>query len=240
MKRLVWMGAAVLIAAANARGSDRVAQIQPLPAPDNGAPVPPPPLYAPPPDFFAPQPPLLIRDFAWSYVDMPKAREVHLHDIVTVIVKEVSETNATSRYNRQRMGTFTAELREFIRINSKGNLDTAATNDPKIDSNLQSRLQSTGQVAELEGIKYRIAATVVDVLPNGLLVLEARKTIVNNHDLSEYTLTGRVRPQDIGPDNTALSEHIADLQISKKWHGKLHDSTQRAWGVKLYDWLAPF
>jgi flagellar L-ring protein FlgH len=229
---------ALMLFGATARAADRRGQS----TPDAGPPVmaPPPPMTNPG-DFFEPQPPMLIKDFAWSYIDTPKAHEVKLHDIVTVIVKEVSEINATSRYNRQRQGTFTAELKEFIRINSQGNLDNAAVNaDPKIDSNLQSRLQSTGQVAEQEGIKYRIAATVVDVLPNGLLVLEARKTIVNNSDLSEYTLTGRIRPQDIAPDNTALSEHIADLNISKKQHGKLHDSTQRAWGVRLYDLLAPF
>src|SRR5690606_16421889 len=114
----------------------------------------------------------------------------------------------------------------------------AAENQPTIDTNLQGRLQSTGQVAETEGIKYRIAATVVDVLPNGVLVLEARKTIRNNGDLSRYTLTGKLRPQDIGQDNTALSEHIAELHISKEQSGKLSDSTQRPWGLRLYDRLS--
>jgi flagellar L-ring protein precursor FlgH len=202
-----------------------------------------PPGMAPPPgdpDFFLPRPPLLVRDFAWAYIDVPKPREIKLHDIVTVIVKEASESNATSRYNRQRNGNLTAQMREFIRIGQGGRLLTAASNQPSIDTNLQGRLQSTGQVSEQEGIKYRIASTVVDVLPNGILVLEARKTIHNNLDLWEYTLTGRLRPQDIAPDNTALSEHIADLQISKKQKGKLTDSTQRPWGLFLYDKLAPF
>lgn len=191
-------------------------------------------------DFFAPQPPLLVRDFAWAYVDVPKPREVKVHDILTIIVKEVSEVNQTSRYNRQRNGNLKAELRQFIRIGPRDRLLNAAENDPQIDSNLQGRLQSTGQVAEQEGIKYRIAATIVDVLPNGILVLEARKTIRNDKDLSEYTLTGKLRPQDIAPDNSALSEHIADLRIERTSRGKLRDSTQRPWGLFLYDKLAPF
>ena len=53
----------------------------------------------------------------------------------------------------------------------------------------------------------------------------------------EYTLTGKIRPQDISPDNSALSERIADLSISKVQHGKLHDATQRAWFIKLYDMM---
>jgi|SRR5579862_2395729 len=191
-------------------------------------------------DFFAPHPPLLVQDFAWSFVDAPKPREVKVHDIITVLVQEAAETSATSRYNRQRNGQYTAQLAQFIRIDSKGNLNNAAQNSPEIDGELQSRLQSTGQVTEQEAIKYRIAATIVDVLPNGILVLEARKSIVDNKDLWEYTLTGKVRPQDIKANNSTMSENIADLSISKVQHGKLHDSTKRAWFVHLYDWIGPF
>jgi flagellar L-ring protein FlgH len=119
-------------------------------------------------------------------------------------------------------------------------LDTAATQSPEIDGELQSRLQSTGQVTENESMKYRIAATVVDILPNGVLVLEAHKSIVDNKDLWEYTLTGKVDPKKVPPDGSVLSENIADLSIAKHQQGKLHDSTQRAWFIRLYDWIGPF
>jgi flagellar L-ring protein precursor FlgH len=192
------------------------------------------------PDFYAPHPPMLIRDFAWSFVDTPKPHEVKVHDIITVTVKEAAQTQATSVYNRQRNGQYTAQLAQFIRINAQGNLDNAAQNSPTVDGELQSRLQSTGQVTEAESIKYRIAATVVDILPNGVLVLEAHKSIVDNKDLWEYTLTGRVDPKKVSPDGSVLSENIADLSIAKVEHGKLHDSTKRAWFVQLYDWIGPF
>jgi flagellar L-ring protein FlgH len=191
-------------------------------------------------DFFAAHPPMMVRDFAWSFVDTPKPHEVKVHDIITVTVKEAAETNAKSTYNRQRNGQYTAQLAQFIRINAQGNLDNAAQNSPEIDGELQSRLQSTGQVTESESIKYRIAATFVDILPNGNLVLEAHKSIVDNKDLWEYTLTGKVDPKRVSPDGSVLSENIADLSIAKHQHGKLHDSTKRAWFVQLYDWIGPF
>ena len=95
-------------------------------------------------------------------------------------------------------------------------------------------------MSEQEGIRYRIAATVVDVLPNGNIILEARKSIRSNKDIWEYSLTGTLRPQDIQQDNTALSENIANLAIVKKSRGKVNDSTQRPWGILLYDALSPF
>jgi flagellar L-ring protein precursor FlgH len=207
--------------------------------PDGPGPYPA-PLPAARGDFFSPHPPLLIRDYGWAFVDSPKPHEVKVHDIITVTVKEAAETNAKSTYNRQRNGQYTAQLAQFIRINSQGNLDNAAQNSPEIDGELQSRLQSTGQVTEMESIKYRIAATVVDILPNGVLVLEAHKSIVDNKDLWEYTLNGKVDPKKVSPDGSVLSENIADLSIAKQQHGKLHDSTKRAWFIHLYDWIGPF
>ena len=71
-------------------------------------------------------------------------------------------------------------------------------------------------------------------------MLEARKSIRSNKDMWEYSLTGVLRPQDINSDNTALSENIANLDIVKKSKGTVFDSTQRPWGLWLYDKLAPF
>ena len=163
-----------------------------------------------------------------------------LHDIVTILVDEKAELLVQSRFNRQRNATFKAELREFLRIDDDFNLTTAAPDSPTIDANLRARLQSDGSTTDREGIRYRIAATVVGVLPNGNVVLEARKTIRSNDGLWEYTLTGTISSRDIKRDYTAVSENVANLQIEKSQKGKIADSTQRPWGMWLYDKLAPF
>lgn len=181
-----------------------------------------------------------VRDYSWIYIDLPEPHEIKVHDIVTIIVDEKSEVTIQSRFNRQKNSNLKAELKEFVRINDRDNLDNAAQNSPTIDTNLTGRFNTTGQVADQEGIRYRIAATVVDVLPNGNIVLEARKTIQSNHELWEYTLTGVVRSADIARNNTALSENIANLKITKYQRGKVYDSTKRPWGVVLYDLLSPF
>jgi len=181
-----------------------------------------------------------IRDYSWIYIDPPQPQEIKLHDIVTIIVDEKSEVIMNSRFNRQRQSKLKAELKEFVRIGQGGNLAPAALNAPTIDAQLQGTLNSTGQLTDQEGIKYRIAATVVDVLPNGVLQLEARKKIQTQDDISEYTLTGELRATDVNPDNTASSENIASLNIVKQQKGRVYDSTKRNWGYRLYDLLSPF
>ena len=184
--------------------------------------------------------PLTLQEYDWLYIDAPRPREIAVNDIITIIVKEQSRMSVDSRYNRNRTGTLKAELKEFLRLDDDGNLANAAANQPTIDGNLTSRVQSTGQVAEREEVVYRIAATVVDVKPNGNLELSARKTIAATDGLLEYELSGTLRAEDVNRDNTALSENVADLHIVKKQDGKVYHATKRPWGMKLYDWLFPF
>lgn len=185
-------------------------------------------------------PDLRIRDMSWIYLDVPKPRKILVHDIVTVIVSENSESTQNSRFNRQRNAQLQMQLRQFVRIDDKGNLNTAAPASPQINGQLRSQLQSFGTAIDQEGLKYRIAATVVDVLPNGTLILEARKSITNNRDLWEYSLTGRIRSEDVLANNTVLSENVADMVIAKRDYGKVRDSTKRGILMTLYDWFLPF
>lgn len=183
--------------------------------------------------------PPTIRDFSWIHIDHPVERAFKVNDIVTVIVSERSEVILNSRFNRQRNATLKSELREFIRLDGFS-LQNAARTSPTIDLNQQERLQSMGQVTDQEGITYRIAATIVDIRPNGNLVLEARKKIDANDDLWEYTLHGEVRYEDVLRNNTILSENIANLNIEKRQQGRVKSSTGRRWGNTLIDRFWPF
>jgi len=183
--------------------------------------------------------PARVKEYSWIYIDTPEPRQIKLNDIVTIIIDEKSEVTLNSRFNRQRTESFIAELKEFVRLESL-RLGNVASTEPSIDTTLQERLQTTGQLTDKEGLQTRIAASVVDVLPNGNIVVEARKMIQSNQELWEYTLTGTMRSIDISQNNTVLSEHIANLNIKKTQKGKVYDSTKRRWGTYLIDLFWPF
>ncbi len=181
-----------------------------------------------------------MRDMSYIFFEAPPARKIKVHDLITVIVNENSEVVQNSRFNRQRNARLEADLRQFVRINSQGNLDNAALEAPSISTQLQSQLQAYGQGLSQEGMRYRITATVMEVLPNGTLILEARKSLRTNRDLWEYKLTGRIRGEDVAGNNTVQSESIADLNIIKSEFGKIRDSSKRGILMTLYDWFLPF
>lgn len=197
------------------------------------------PTYVPPAPQPLPSP--TVRDYSFIYIDAPPPpSQIKVHDILTIEVDEKAEVIVNSRFNRQRNGTFKAQLKDWVRLGENGELLNAAQNTPGIEGALQNRLQTIGQSTDTEGITYKIAATVVDVRPNGTIVLEARKSIRTNQDFFEYRLTGRVDKSRIKPDRTARSEDIAELKIERSQRGKVFDSTKVNWGTRWLDLLFPF
>jgi flagellar L-ring protein precursor FlgH len=97
---------------------------------------------------------------------------------------------------------------------------------------------STGQISDGQPISYRVAATIVEILPDGVVVLEAHKSRVDNTSLWIYMLSGKVDPKKRSADGSVLSGDIADLSISKVHHGA--DSAKRPWFIHLYDLVEPF
>jgi len=92
-------------------------------------------------------------------------------------------------------------LRSFLMPSS---LDNSRQNDVQSNDSREQRFESS------------LAAVVKSVAPSGSLVIEARRVVVLNGQRQELTLTGQVRPVDIGPDNSVLSQRIANLVVDYK------------------------
>ena len=187
-----------------------------------------------------PRSPRSVRALSFTHIALPEPRAIAVHDIVTVLVDEKSEVAVQSRFDRRKNASIDAELNEFVRLDDFGRLVLSATGDPGLDATSGVRMQASGNSLDAEAVRYRIAAEVVDVLPNGNLVLEARKQIQNNRDVWEYTLTGTIAAEKVNRDMTALSEDVAAMKIRKRSTGKIFSSTHPGWAVRILDCVWPF
>lgn len=79
------------------------------------------------------------------------------------------------------------------------------------------------------------SATVLDVLPNGNLILVGRKTKGLFEDDKELELTGVCRPYDISADNMIASNKIADLRIRFVASGPVAEASQKGWLARAWD-----
>jgi flagellar L-ring protein precursor FlgH len=85
-----------------------------------------------------------------------------------------------------------------------------------------------------------VTAEIVDVRPNGLLVLEARREIVNDGESQIITLGGICRPEDVDANNQVLSHRVADAVVKKETAGELRNTAEKGVFAKLIDMIFAF
>lgn len=98
----------------------------------------------------------------------------------------------------------------------------------------------SGEIKNSQTISNRAAVQVIDVLPNGNLVVEGLREITFSKERQFASLRGIVRQYDIQPDNTVLSSNVADARIEIISEGVLTDAQRKGWLLRLNDKVNPF
>jgi len=174
-------------------------------------------------------------------VEPPKPRKIQVHDIITVVVREEKRAKSDTDLKRDKKWEIAAELKKWIRLTEDHKLVPQAfpLGNPAIDLTYDDKYKGKGKTERKDTLITRISAVVVDVKPNGTLVLEARKEIKVDEDRQLITLTGICRAEDVTAQNTVLSTQLADARIDIQHSGPARDAARRGWLARLWDWLRP-
>jgi len=97
-----------------------------------------------------------------------------------------------------------------------------------------------GEIKNSQTIATRAAVQVIDVLPNGNLVVEGIRQISFSKERQFASLRGVVRPYDVQADNTVLSSNVADARIDIVSEGTLTDAQKKGWLLRLNEKVNPF
>jgi flagellar L-ring protein precursor FlgH len=175
-------------------------------------------------------------------VPEPKPREVKKHELITIIINENSDSSSQDSSDLQRSGDVDAKLDSYVQLNAKAVTlhSLTPTITPEIKAEGGHDFKGTGQVARTDSFTARIGAEVIDVKPNGTVVLQAHKHIKTDEEEQEITLTGICRAVDVSPDNTISSNVLHDLDVKKVTKGAARDTAKRGWMQKLLQIVAPF
>jgi flagellar L-ring protein precursor FlgH len=170
--------------------------------------------------------------------------EIKVGDLITVLLNETTQASRSSAMSTSRESSndaIGANQRDSIAGNvievlGRGtrffsDLNTAGANITSEGSG------TAGQQASLTG---SISAMVVEVLANGNLVIVGEKQLALTEGTEFIRIKGIIRPADIQPDNTILSQRIAHAQIAYRGTGNLASASKTSWGNRLLYKLWPF
>lgn len=163
-------------------------------------------------------------------------------DILTVVIEINDEAAISNSTSRSRSGSESLGIPQLFglpqRINEK--LPEGATMDDAVSINSNSASGGDGSVSRKEELTLRIAATVMQVLPNGVLEIGGRQEVRVNFEMRELLVSGFVRPEDISRQNEITYDKIAAARISYGGRGQITDVQQPRIGQQVLDAILPF
>jgi flagellar L-ring protein precursor FlgH len=186
---------------------------------------------------------LTLENSSFIYRKLPpeqQMRELKIHDIITVLVDYRTSMLTEGDAENRKTNNINAFLNNWVKFDGKNLTPDPQPNGPlAVSGNLQSQFRVESDMELRDQLTFRIAAHIVDIQPNGNLVIEAHQTIMINEEKWMQSLTGVVRRTSIGPDRVVRSDEIADLRIEKREMGFIRDSYKRGWLQLWYDkWKA--
>ena len=173
-------------------------------------------------------------------------RSFAVGDLITIDVGESSSLAASQNSVRNRQSQVENAVKQFLFANSKMGTHNGGLPGTEIES--KSSNKGGGSIANTQNLKGRVSVVVIDVLPNGVLILEGARMVTFSGESYYAVLKGMVRPEDIGAGfreglryrNIVSSQYIADAQIEFVSKGSLNDDQKESWYQKIASMVNPF
>jgi flagellar L-ring protein FlgH len=163
-------------------------------------------------------------------------------DIMTVVIEIDDSASISNTSNRSRSASQRSGVPQLLGIPQRlePRLPEGATFGSLVDLSSQSNATGNGTVQRNEELTLRVAVTVTDVLPNGVLAIMGQQEVRVNYELRELIVTGYIRPADISRQNEITYDKIASARISYGGRGQITDMQQPRYGQQLLERLLPF
>ncbi|MFM8509589.1 MAG: flagellar basal body L-ring protein FlgH, partial [Betaproteobacteria bacterium] len=165
-----------------------------------------------------------------------RGRNFQVGDVITVLLDERTQgsrstsTNVSREAKNNAVPTGLAGRIAGNRVGLGGlNLNDASTTSA-----------GTGTADQTASLSGSLAVSVVEVMPNGNLVVRGEKQLSLSEGSEVIQVSGVIRPADVSPNNTVLSRRLAHSQIAYRGSGDLAAASSPGWGTKLLTRVWPF
>ncbi len=150
------------------------------------------------------------------------AKAIRMHDVISIVVTESLEASTDGQVKNSRASNANSALTSLF-----GKLKTSNSLQNLVGMTASSGLTAQGQSTTNSSLATTFGGEVVDVLPNGMLVVQATRQLTFSQQTQLIKLRGLVRPEDVSAQNQVLSTAMTDLELEVTGKGIVSDSTYR-------------
>ena len=160
----------------------------------------------------------------------PDPREYKEHDLITIEVSEISNIKreqsleTEKKYENDAAMATLDTIRQFLELRAPLQ---AVNPSPSNIADSQSKFEGDGEYERKELVTARITARVLEVKPNGTLLLEARTSIETDKEKQTILLAGLCRSEDVTGRNTINSSQLYDLTLNIQHEGQVKKASEK-------------
>jgi flagellar L-ring protein FlgH len=150
------------------------------------------------------------------------AKAARIHDVVSIVVIESLAASTDGQVKNVRASNASSSVTALF-----GALKASNSLQNLVGQHSSSGLTAQGQSTTNSSVSAMFGGEVVDVLPNGMLVVQATRQLTFSQQTQLIKLRGLVRPEDVSAQNQVLSTAMTDLELEVTGKGIVSDSTYR-------------
>lgn len=183
--------------------------------------------------------------YGWSTTAIrpPEPREFRIHDLVTIVIDEQSKSTSNQKLETEKEASNKVRLdavldpMELLELRLVQDDLTALD---LINASGEREFEGEGDYERTDRFTARITAEIIDVKPNGTIVLEAKKEIVRDKEETLLVLSGVCRQEDVTSQNTILSSQLANLRLEQHNTGDVKKAASKGFLTNALDTIFNF
>jgi flagellar L-ring protein precursor FlgH len=161
-------------------------------------------------------------------------------DILTILIQENNGATRQNNTTTSKKASLSAAIASILYSPATSGLLTKKGALPAINYTSDAEFNGGGSINNAETITAQVSVKVVDVLPNGNMVVEGQLHTAFSGEKQDAIVRGTVRPDDVMANNTLYSYNIADATIQFMSKGTITDAQRKGWLTRVWDKLTPF
>ena len=174
-------------------------------------------------------------------VPSPERQLIRIGDFVSVVVRHRLNYQSTGRNQQNSKWDVKSKLSAWFRISDNKLIQQDFEGGtPEVNFKNENKLQNNANFDRKDAFETRVMAKIIDVKPNGNLIIMARQSVKIDSEDQYVELTGECNKSDIGPNKSITSDKIFDLNVRTSNDGEVRHSMKAGWLKGGWDRVKPF